>query len=74
MKVILCPHCGAVKDYRLVETTKRGIRFDAEGNEIGKSINIKTSRTARKLCACGRVVRVIDIDMEKVKASEDTGD
>ena len=73
MKVILCPHCGAVKDYRLVETIKRGILFDAEGNEIGKSINIKTSRTARKLCACGRVVRVIDIEIGAMK-DEDTGD
>lgn len=68
MKVIVCPKCGAVKDYRLTETTKRGIRFDAEGNEIGEREYSKTSRTARKLCACGRVVRIIDIDVEKVNA------
>lgn len=73
MKIILCPHCGAVKDYRLVETTKRGIRFDAEGREIGESEYSKTSRTARKLCACGRVVRVIDIEIGALK-DEDTGD
>lgn len=72
MKIIVCPICGAVKDYRLTETIKRKIIFDAEGRKIesgGESVR----RTARKLCACGRTVRVIDIPISEVRDDENTG-
>lgn len=66
MKVIVCPKCGAVKEYRLTRTIKTQMRFDAEDRPLGDTGKSKESMTTRKLCACGRLVRIIDIDVEMV--------
>lgn len=66
MKVIVCPHCGAVKEYRLTRTIKTQMRFDAEDWPLGDTGKSQERMTTQKRCACGRVVRVIDIDVEKV--------
>ena len=66
MKVILCPHCGAVKEYRLTRTIKTQMRFDAEGRPLGDTGKSKETMTTRKMCKCGRMAQIIDIDVERV--------
>jgi len=60
MRHIICPTCGEVKQYGIVETVARMLLFDANGNEINATEDRTVYSGTTKRCLCGKIVKIVE--------------
>lgn len=64
MKHIICPTCGEVKCFGIVETVARMLLFDANENQINTTEDREVYSGTVKRCLCGKMVKIVE-DGEK---------
>ena len=57
-KIIICPKCGEVKKYLLLERVHRNLIFDADDNPCGATEDIVEYTGKVPRCICGKKVSV----------------
>ena len=61
MKQIICPKCGIVKKYYMIETVKRCLLFDANDEAQGQTPDIEVYTGSAKRCiVCDSKVKIKD--------------
>ena len=60
MKRIICPDCGEVDVYQILETIRRGLLFDVNDECTGETGEFSTYEGKRKRCLCGRCVKIVE--------------
>lgn len=67
MKKIMCPRCGRVERYYIVEQVRRGLVFDADGEPHGTTEDMVfyAGRVGRCL-RCGSKVKIADESTETI--------